>query len=291
MCRRKVPISRSTTATEVRRGGLRIAKGALAALTLLPGALAGQIELSGGVNVVAQGADVDSIATEMVASLDLFLGVPAGPGRVRAYVEVSTTPFPNGVFRTLPEANTDAGTALNASGDGRAQLSELAYEWIVSPGAELHLGLLDATGYLDVSRISNDENLFFLAVPFVNNPTIEFPDYAPAAAFSLDSRGWIPGTSVVVSGSHGIADNPGRGYRELLDYTPTVLGLDGGWTGVSEHADPVLFEDIQQAEAFLRFHLHGNFFFTASTQWIRHSGFRAEAPAVVVSGARLSWVF
>jgi hypothetical protein len=97
------------------------------------------------------------------------------------YVEGNTTPFHDGVSRRIPEANTDAGTALNRSGEGRIQVSELRLIWPIFQGSHVHLGLLDATGFLDVSQIANDENLFFLGGPFVNNPTIEFPDYALGA--------------------------------------------------------------------------------------------------------------
>ena len=77
---------------------------------------------------------------------------------------------------------------------------------------------MDLTGFLDVSRIANDENLFFLAQPFVNNPTILYPDYTLGtvhlAGVPSLPRGQI---AVALSTSHGVAETPGASYRRLFD--------------------------------------------------------------------------
>jgi porin len=145
----------------------------------------------------------------VVASFDLFLKASLLRGTVHLYVEGNTTPFHDGVSRRIPEANTDAGTALNRSGEGRIQVSELRLIWPIFQGSHVHLGLLDATGFLDVSQIANDENLFFLGGPFVNNPTIEFPDYALGAGLDggLTDNGKLC-YAVILTSSNGLADNP-----------------------------------------------------------------------------------
>lgn len=208
---------------------------------LLPSAAAGaqpsRYAVSGGLTTVAQWVDDDRVRAEWVSSLDLFVDVALG-GRVRleTYVEANTTPFRNGVSTLVGEANTDAGTALNGRREGRVQLSEVRLVVPLGEGSRVHGGLLDATHFLDVSRIANDENLFFLGVPFVNNPTIEFPDYALGAA--LD--GAIPGTDswrvgAVVTSSHGLADNPGVSYAQLLSVDEPDKGVFAGlatrWVG------------------------------------------------------------
>lgn len=172
------------------------------------------VSVSGGVTAVAQTVDDDRVRSEVVSSVDLFLGFALG-GRVRleTYVEANTTPFRGGVSTLVGEANTDAGTALNRRRQGRVQLSEVRLVIPLGGGLNAHGGLLDATGFLDVSRIANDENLFFLGVPLVNNPTIEFPDYALGVAL----EGSLPRTEsvkvgAVLSSSHGLADNPAVSY-------------------------------------------------------------------------------
>lgn len=179
--------------------------------------------------VVGETTDDDRVASEVVGSFDLFLTVPFGRGALETYVEASTTPRLNGVSRLVGEANADAGTALNRRRRGQVQLSEVRLVWPVAPDLRGHLGLLDATGFLDVSRIANDENLFFLGVPFVNNPTIEFPDYALGGAVqgSVSGTGRLRLSAVLVS-SHGLADNPGVSYAQLLDLREPGKGLFGG---------------------------------------------------------------
>ena len=198
----------------------------LVALTLLAQHVQAQsAEVTGGVTIVGQSTNDERIRNEVVASLDLFLSLALGRITLETYVEGNTTPSPLGVSRLLGEANTDAGTALDRDRRGRVQLSEVRLVVPVGDDLRAHAGLLDATGFLDVSRIANDENLYFLAVPFVNNPTIEFPDYALGVA--LD--GAIPGSSTLrvgatVTSSHGLADNPGVSYARLLDITDSQKG-------------------------------------------------------------------
>lgn len=200
------------------------------------------VSLSGGVTVVGQSTSDEDVDPEVVASLDLFAEARLGAGLLFAYVEGNTTPRAHGVSRLVGEANTDAGTALNRRRRGRVQLSELRIVWPFLGGSvTTHAGLLDATGFLDVSRIANDENLYFLGVPFVNNPTIEFPDYTLGAAVE-GTHGEHRGLrySAVVTSSHGLADNPGVSYAQLVDINEEAKGLFLGaavrWKGTGGRA-------------------------------------------------------
>lgn len=176
------------------------------------------VRFEAAANLVGQATGEDEIRSEVVGSLDLFTDVRVGPISVHVYVEGNTSPRSGGVSQGVPFANMDAGTALGADGDGRIQLSELRIAWPLHPRATVHAGLMDLTGFVDVSRISNDENLFFLGQPFVNNPTIIFPDYTVGAALLLGlpqvPRGQI---ALTVASSHGLADNPRASYGELFD--------------------------------------------------------------------------
>lgn len=169
-------------------------------------------------NLVGQATSEDDIRSEVVGSLDLFAEARLGPISILAYVEGNTSPKTNGVSQRVPFANMDAGSALGSNGDGRVQLSELRMAWPIRERVVLHAGLVDLTGFLDVSRISNDENLFFLGQPFVNNPTIIFPDYTLGTTLVVGipqvPRGRI---ALAVASSHGLADNPRASYGELFD--------------------------------------------------------------------------
>ncbi len=207
--------------------------------------------MSGNVTVVGQATGDDAIRKEVVSSFDLFVEVGIGQVLLHTYVEANTTPFSGGVSGLLPGANADAGTALNGRGTGRLQISELRLVLPAGEDLRAHVGLLDATGFIDVSRIANDENLFFLSVPFVNNPTIRFPDYTLGVALEGAFPGSVPLTlGAVVTRSRGVADDPCACYRPLFEldgdsdgaFVGTALRWErgnervslGGWIDTSE---------------------------------------------------------
>ena len=170
------------------------------------------------VNVVGQATGADRIPAELTGSVDLFADLLVGSAVIHAYVEGNTTPRAGGVSTRVPNANMDAGTALGGDGDGRVQLSELRVAWPTGGRTVAHVGLMDLTGFVDVSRIANDENLYFLAQPFVNNPTILFPDYTLGAVFLTRVSGIPDGRlAFALSSSHGIADTPDASYGALFD--------------------------------------------------------------------------
>ena len=209
------------------------------------------VEVQASANVVGQATSEDDIRSEVVGSLDVFTNLRLGAVSVHAYVEANTTPRAAGVSSRIPFANMDAGSALGADGGGRVQLSEFRLAWDAGRWLTFHAGLMDLTGYLDVSRIANDENLFFLGQPFVNNPTIVFPDYTLGAAV-VATLPQLPRGSLAVtaSSSHGIADNPSTSYGDLFHLRAPGkgvflasrlqweadgwLGSIGGWTTDSE---------------------------------------------------------
>lgn len=189
------------------------------------------IAVEGGITAVLQVPDDKRIDAELVSSFDLVTTLTAGGGRWVIYIEGNTTPRAEGVSTLLGEANADAGSALDRDGKGRLQVSELHYFHSYAGGL-LVAGLVDVTTSLDGSEVANDETSQFLSSPLVNNPTIDFPDYSLGVVYNREaSEG--KGFSLVLLGSHGLADNPDASYAQLVDIDADGKGVfaaaEGQW--------------------------------------------------------------
>ena len=145
-------------------------------------------------------------------------------GAWRLYIEGNSTPRANGVSSLLPEANTDAGSALDRDRRGRLQISELNYAHRFGKALTVTAGLLDVSGFFDQSRIASDENTQFLGVSFVQNPTIEFPDYALGLVIE---QSWETNTvwRAGLTSSNGLADNPNLSYAQLVNVGEDSKGV------------------------------------------------------------------
>lgn len=180
--------------------------------------------ISGGLTSTLQSTSIAEVDPEVLTSFDLVIQRLLGPGDLRVYFEGNTTPRANGVSSFLPESNADAGSALNKDGKGRVQISELAYHHVFNTTHEITLGLIDITGYFDHSRIASDENTQFLGASFVQNPTIDFPDYTLGGVYE-----YTPNEAVAVrfglTSSNGLADNPDLSYSQLLDIGEHERGI------------------------------------------------------------------
>lgn len=198
-----------------------------------------------------QAASDSRVRDEFQGSADLLLQDSLGPGLLSAHFEASTTPRDGGVSALLAEANGDAGSALDAGGHGRVQLSELTYTLPAGPG-ELGFGLIDTTGPLDNSDVANDADTQFLGTGLNNNPTIEFPDYTLGAFYQLLTDADGDQLVLVAAGSQGLGDADDTGYGSLFDLGEAGRGLFlatewqtttdhgtarlGGWTHTADHA-------------------------------------------------------
>lgn len=181
------------------------------------------ISVQSGVVIVAQAAADSRIKNELIASFDLVATIPVRWGEWTVYVEGSTTPLANRVSSVLGSANADAGSALDRDNSGRFQVSELHYSFPWKNG-RLVTGLLDTHAFLDFSQVANDETSQFLASPFVNNPTIEFPDYVLGVIYNYKAR-HDAGFTLVMTSSHGLADNTNASYSQLFDIGESGKGL------------------------------------------------------------------
>lgn len=206
----------------------------IGAVCLCPDTSASEVKWQGGITAVFQHADDKRAKAEVTASADLFATLAMGGGEWLAYIEASTTPRSEGVSAYYPTVNGDARSVLTNDGEGSVQLSEFNYTFNFDSDHALMLGLIDPSAWLDRGRIANDENKHFLNGSFVNNPTIEFPDYTLGTVYRTPGHGHRPEITIVVSGSDGIADLPDRSYQDLLDFNDEGRGIFVGsgarWT-------------------------------------------------------------
>lgn len=183
-----------------------------------------QIQVEGGFTATLQSSSDERLRDEALASFDLVAVIPHGQGQWTTYIEGNISPRRQGVSTLLGEANGDAGSALDRDDKGRLQVSELHYSRDVGDNS-LTVGLLNPAGVLDASAVANDETSEFLGASFVNNPTIAFPDYALGASLHLEEGNGGPGFNLLLSSSHGLADNPNRSYAQLVDVEASDQGL------------------------------------------------------------------
>lgn len=202
---------------------------ALATLIALgPATVAAQsagVSFTGGITAIGLLPDDDRIESDQTLSLDLELERETRSGRWFAYVEANSTLDADAVSSALIESNADAGTALDRENNGRIQLSEIHYTLTRANGDVLTIGLLDPSSWLDRTRITNDENVQFLGASFVQNATIEFPDYTFGVVLQKPRSGRRPQINAVLTSSHGIADNPNLSYSQLIHLSDDGKGL------------------------------------------------------------------
>lgn len=213
-------------------------------------AAAADWQTSASLVMTHQTSDKAGIADESAAKADLILRRRADAGEWLVHFEGATTPGASGVSGRLPEANAISGSALDMSGAGRVQLSELYYQHASDPKRLISVGYLDVSGFFEQSRIASDETTQFLGASFKGNPTIEFPDYTLGAVYehSMDKGPvWRTG----LTSSNGLANNPERSYSQLLSVgkedkgafaitslswrDPVWLLRVGVWTNTANH--------------------------------------------------------
>lgn len=124
----------------------------------------------------------------------------------------------------IAQSNGDARTAISSKNEGRIQLSELYLSKPFDARTQIHLGLLDSTLFFDTGNIANNENTQFIASDFVNNPIIDFPDYALAMVVEHQFT-QINTTRLMLSSTNGLADNPNRDYSSLFEVNSDDKGL------------------------------------------------------------------
>lgn len=169
----------------------------------------GDLEVDAGLTFVGLLPRDHAVRSDASASFDVLLSRTFRGVHLHLHLEGSTTPGASRVSLAVPEVNGDSGSALDASGHGRVQRSELFVTLPAAGGLQFNAGLVDPAGFLDTSEVANSETDQFLGNAFVNNPTIALPDYTLGSALVWEpaERGW--GVTAFLSGSHGLGDDGG----------------------------------------------------------------------------------
>ncbi len=204
-----------------------IAAALAAALFACPASgLAGwsELDVTGGATWVYQ-RELDTQERDTSISGDLRFDLPIDGGGWFLYIEGASGTDAGSIFNRYPEINADAGSVLDRDGGGHIQVSELHYRIDFGGHSQLTLGQVDPSAQIDRSPIANDENTQFLGASFKNNATIDFPDYTMGAIYRRKATDREPEFTLMLTSSEGIADNPSRSYRELIDVTGAGDGV------------------------------------------------------------------
>jgi len=162
----------------------------------------------------------------------------AKTGHAYMLVEAGNGEGPDQYYTGFGSLNEDA------IGDQGLEVSELWYQQEILDGMfKFKIGKVDITDNFDTNNVADDEETQFLAGIFVNNPTIEFPDYCFAATL------WAQPTKLISIGlAYGDAD---ADWNNVLDYPflmaevdihPELFGLEGNyrfmaWRNGMNHKD------------------------------------------------------
>jgi porin len=183
-----------------------------------------ELAVNSGTIVTLQHANDTRIHDEGLASVDIIATLLTRNGRWLLYVEGNTSPHQRGVSTLLPEANQDAGTAVDRDDKGRLQVSELNYLWDLGEYA-LAVGMVNPAGPIDNSDVANNEASQFLAKTLVNNPSIAFPDYSLGMVYFYKPASHKLDITFMLTSSNGLGNNPDKSYSELMDVTAAGKGM------------------------------------------------------------------
>jgi len=181
----------------------------------------------GGITFITQTSDQKQFTAGNEASADLFIHYQQPKWQLNLHIEGNITPENDSITAKLSDANADAFTATDQYDHGRIQLSELNIDYLMQGVIEkISFGLLNIPAFYDTNAVLNNENEQFISAQFLNNPTIDFPDYTLGITTSLNI-GWQPQlkTQFGIFSGAGIADNAGRNYQEVIEMNPDKKGL------------------------------------------------------------------
>ncbi len=184
-------------------------------------ALDGELEVGTNLVLTYQQSNrtlpLQDIENEMLFSMDLELEQSHNGSGWFGWIEFSNNTKNNGVTQFFDDANSDAGTTADATGNGRVQISSLYYyQNDENQPISWQFGLAEVSTLIDASDIANDEVAQFLSAGLVNNETIPFPDYALSSRVVLNDIFRNSKLVLLLASGHGLADNDGN-YAKTLN--------------------------------------------------------------------------
>ncbi|KZN34742.1 hypothetical protein N480_20885 [Pseudoalteromonas luteoviolacea S2607] len=177
-------------------------------------------------SVSLEGSPLD-VERERLYSIDFESTITRDAHTWFMWLEYSRNPSEGGVSSWFGNTNEDAATTEDGRGTSRTQLSSLYWQYTL-PNSEQQvlLGLAEVSMLVDTNDVANDEVGQFMTAGFVNNPSIDFPDYAPALRYQgvISDETWR--WRLLLSSAKGLAGNQGN-YAETFSQ---IDGSDGVFT-------------------------------------------------------------
>ncbi len=139
------------------------------------------LKISGGLTLTAHGSNkLKNTSNRGAAAVsgDLVFESPAGKnGTVALVLDFERGPGMTNLpaFFTSPNGNpTGYNADIESFNDTSVHVTQVYYEHNTNDRFFVTIGQLDPTGYFDANDLANDERSQFMAMIFVNNPTIEW---------------------------------------------------------------------------------------------------------------------
>lgn len=167
-----------------------------------------------------QHASLPGLANEANGQMQVSARLPFGPGHWGLELKAGNSARVDGITNRYPDANDILQENPDHEGKRQLGVTQLFYQFDSRSGT-LSLGLLSASEYLDTNPVANDEYRQFLAVPFVNNPTIAMPAYALAGVYHFKPSPTLGVTGYLSS----TADLQESTYAQLFKFNSSGRGL------------------------------------------------------------------
>lgn len=132
----------------------------------------GSFQYEAGINAIHQSTNVDIPASNTLTADFAFRylepNYEINLGLVTAS-KIATDSVANAIQYASPHPGID----------GNVHVSELFTNIKLSESSNVFMGIMNGSGWLDTSLISNDDTQNFITPDFINNLTLDFPDYTP----------------------------------------------------------------------------------------------------------------
>jgi len=209
------------------------------ALVMMFSSLSAQAEMvveygmTGGYQNISK--DSGKVTAPVAGSGDLIVDTDIGGGVLHVLIEASTG-IGGRAASVVGGSSLDVGTAMDGTGSGRIQLSEISYA-VDYFSYNISFGLQNLFAFVDANSSANSEAEQFMANSLVNNPTIAMPDYTASVVLNYGYENRTNATFMLAN-AYGIADNGSVGYTntysDLFDFGAAADGTKKGIFALAE---------------------------------------------------------